>query len=45
MTTPTRASVDAPSKRSFTFIRTFIGMRLADPKAAQAAPVLTVPVN
>ena len=38
-------ATDAPSKRSFTFLRTFIGIRLADPGAAKGAPVLTVPVN
>jgi hypothetical protein len=38
-------ATDAPSKRSFAFLRTFIGMRLADPGAAKGAPVLTVPVN
>lgn len=38
-------ATDAPSKSAFTLLRTFIGMRLADPGAAQQAPVLTVPVN
>jgi hypothetical protein len=38
-------ATDTQSKRSFLFLRTFIGMRLADPGAAQRAPVLTVPVN
>ena len=36
---------DADSKRSFVFLRTFIGIRLADPAAAHQAPVITVPVN
>lgn len=38
-------ATDAESKRAFVFLRTFIGMRLADPGAVQQAPVLTVPVN
>ena len=38
-------ATDTRSKRAFLFLRTFIGMRLADPGAAQQAPVLTVPVN
>ena len=38
-------ATDTLSKRAFLFLRTFIGMRLADPGAAQQAPVLTVPVN
>jgi hypothetical protein len=38
-------STDTASKIAFTFLRTFIGMRLADPGAAQKAPILTVPVN
>jgi hypothetical protein len=37
-------ATDTQSKRAFGFLRTFIGMRLADP-AAHKAPVLTVPVN
>jgi hypothetical protein len=36
---------DAKSKRSFRFLRTFIGMRLADQSAAQRAPVITIPVK
>ncbi len=39
------AATDTHSKRALTFLRTLIGMRLADPGAAQRAPVLTVPVN
>jgi hypothetical protein len=38
-------ATDTRSKRAFSFLRTFIGARLADPGAAQQAPVLTVPVN
>ena len=38
-------ATDTQSKRAFMFLRTFIGMRLADPGAAHRAPVLTVPVN
>jgi hypothetical protein len=38
-------ATDSRSKQAFTFLRTFIGMRLADPGATQRAPVLTVPVN
>ena len=38
-------ATDTRSKRAFGLIRTFIGMRLADPAAAHQAPVLTVPVN
>jgi len=38
-------ATDTPSKRAFAFLRTFIGMRLADPGAAQNAPVITVPVK
>jgi hypothetical protein len=38
-------ATDTRSKRAFGLLRTFIGMRLADPGAAQNAPVLTVPVN
>jgi hypothetical protein len=38
-------ATDTLSKRAFVFLQTFIGMRLADPGAAQQAPVLTVPVN
>ena len=36
-------ATDTQSKRTFMFLRTFIGMRLADPGVAQRAPVLTVP--
>jgi hypothetical protein len=38
-------ATDTHSKKAFTFLRTFIGMRLADVGANQRAPVLTVPVN
>jgi len=39
------ADTDTESKRTFWFLRTMIGMRLAGPGANQAAPILTVPVN
>jgi hypothetical protein len=38
-------ATDTQSKRAFMFLRTFVGIRLADPAAVQQAPVLTVPVN
>jgi len=38
-------ATDTQSKRAFQFLQTFIGMRLADPGAAQKAPVITVPVK
>jgi len=38
-------ATDTQSKRAFAFLRTFIGMRLADPGTVQQAPVLTVPVG
>ena len=38
-------ATDTKSKQAFMFLRTFIGMRLADPGAAQQAPVITVPVR
>ena len=38
-------ATDTKSKRAFLFLRTMIGMRLADPAAAQRAPILTVPLN
>jgi len=38
-------ATDTGSKRSFAFLRTFIGMRLAEKGAAHSAPVLTVPVK
>jgi hypothetical protein len=38
-------ATDTRSKRAFLFLRTFIGMRLADPGSAQRAPILTVPVK
>lgn len=39
------ADTDVESKRSFWFLRTMIGMRMANPGASQQAPILTVPVN
>lgn len=39
------ADSDVESKRAFLFLRTMIGMRLADPGADNQAPLLTVPVN
>lgn len=36
---------DTQSKRAFLFLRTFVGIRLADPAGAHQAPVITVPVN
>jgi hypothetical protein len=38
-------ATDTRSKRAFQFLRTFIGIRLADPTRAVGTPVLTVPVN
>jgi hypothetical protein len=38
-------ATDTESKRAFQFLRTFIGMRLADSGAAQRAPVITIPAN
>jgi hypothetical protein len=38
-------ATDTKSKRAFTFLRTFIGMRLSESGAVQQAPVLTIPVN
>jgi len=38
-------ATDTQSKQVFLFLQTFIGMRLADPGAAQKAPVITVPVK
>jgi hypothetical protein len=38
-------ATDTKSKRAFAFLRTFIGMRLADPGAAKQAPVLTIQAN
>ena len=38
-------ATNTQSKRAFVFLRTFIGMRLADPAAAHKAPVITVPVK
>ena len=36
---------DTDSKRAFVFLRTLIGMRLAESATKQRAPLLTVPVN
>ena len=38
-------ATDTQSKRAFMFLRTFIGMRLADSGTAQTAPLITVPVK
>ena len=38
-------ATDTQSKRAFMLLRTFIGMRLADPGVAQKTPVITVPVK
>ncbi|MBT8367522.1 MAG: hypothetical protein KJP23_22750 [Deltaproteobacteria bacterium] len=38
-------ATDTRSKRAFVFLQTFIGMRLADPGAAQRAPIITIPAN
>lgn len=38
-------ATDAESKRAFIFLRTLIGIRLADPGADQKSPVITVPVR
>jgi len=38
-------ATDADSKRAFIFLRTLIGIRLADPAGEQRAPVITVPVG
>ena len=38
-------ATDTRSKRAFGLLRTFIGMRLADPATAHKAPVLTIPVK
>ena len=38
-------ATDTQSKKAFMLLRTFIGMRLADPGAAQRAPIITVPVK
>jgi len=38
-------ATDTQSKRAFSFLRTFIGMRLADTAAGQQGPVLTIPAN
>ena len=38
-------ATDTQSKQVFLFLQTFIGMRLADPGAAQQAPLITIPVK
>jgi hypothetical protein len=38
-------ATDTQSKRAFLFLRTFIGMRLADPGAVQRAPIITIPTK
>jgi hypothetical protein len=38
-------ATDTQSKQVFLFLKTFIGMRLADPGAAQQAPLITIPVK
>jgi len=38
-------ATDHQSKRAFVWLRTFIGMRLADPAVMRQAPVITIPVN
>ena len=38
-------ATDTVTKKAFLLLRTFVGIRLAEPGAAQQAPVLTVPVN
>ena len=38
-------AADTKSKRAFSFLRTFIGMRLQEAGARQPAPVITIPVN
>jgi hypothetical protein len=38
-------ATDTLSKRSFMLLRTFIGMRLADPGVPQQLPVVTVPIK
>lgn len=38
-------STDTKSKRAFRFLRTLVGIRLADPTRGAQAPVITVPVN
>jgi len=38
-------ATDTRSKRTFRFLRTFLGMRLADVSTSQRAPIITVPVN
>ena len=39
------SATDIQSKRAFVWLRTFIGMRLADPAATRQAPVITIPVK
>ena len=38
-------ATDTESKRAFVFLRTFIGIRLAEAGATQRAPVITIPAN
>jgi hypothetical protein len=38
-------ATDTKSKRAFSFLRTFIGIRLQEAGARQPAPVITIPVN
>ena len=38
-------ATDIHSKQAFVWLRTFIGMRLADPSTTHKAPVITIPVN
>ena len=38
-------ATDTQSKRTFRFLRTFVGMRLAEVSTSQRAPIITVPVN
>ena len=38
-------ATDAQSKRAFVFLRTFIGIRLAEAGTIQRAPVITIPAN
>jgi hypothetical protein len=38
-------ATDTKSKRAFSFLRTFIGMRLQEAGSRQPAPVITIPVN
>ena len=38
-------ATDTRSKRAFVFLRTFIGIRLAEAGVTQRAPVITIPAN